>query len=57
MGMAIEGQILNQAKKGQGEINERLDALLVEQKRTNELLLWIGQVLQAQAGVTVIPQA
>ncbi len=34
----IETGILNQAKKGQAETNERLDALIAEQKRTNELL-------------------
>ena len=40
--------VFNQLKKGQGETNDRLDALdkrmndlLVELKRTNELLQWV----------------
>jgi hypothetical protein len=50
MGIATETLIVNQSKKGQGETNDRLDALLTEQMRTNELLLWLGQVLQATSG-------
>ena len=38
MGIAIEGQILSQAKKGQGETNDRLDRIVKELERTNELL-------------------
>ena len=52
MGFGMEGQILNQAKKGQGETNQRLEALakhdekaqallseiLIQQKRANDLL-------------------
>ena len=38
MGALTEGNIFSQLKKGQGETNTRLDALLSEQKRTNELL-------------------
>jgi hypothetical protein len=34
----METQILNQSKKARGESNDRLDALLAEVKRTNELL-------------------
>ena len=30
--------IVQQAKKSQGEMNQRLDALIAEQRRTNELL-------------------
>jgi hypothetical protein len=37
-GVEIQAQILNQSKKAQGESNDRLDALLAEVKRTNELL-------------------
>jgi hypothetical protein len=44
MGIVKENEILSQAKKGQGETNQRLDELLAELRRTNELL---GQVLQA----------
>ena len=38
MGIGTESAILTQAKKAQGETNDRLDALLAEQRRTNELL-------------------
>jgi hypothetical protein len=34
----MQAQVLNQSKKAQGEPNDRLDALLAEVKRTNELL-------------------
>jgi hypothetical protein len=34
----MQAQVLNQSKKAQGEANDRLDALLAEVKRTNELL-------------------
>ncbi|MFE2850613.1 hypothetical protein ACFXJO_05695 [Streptomyces lavendulae] len=37
MGM-LDQAALQQAKKGQGETNDRLDALIAEQRRTNELL-------------------
>lgn len=30
--------IVQQAKKGQSETNQRLDALIAEQRRTNDLL-------------------
>ena len=38
MGVQTETMILQQAKKGQGESNDRLDALLAEMKQTNVLL-------------------
>jgi hypothetical protein len=38
MGIGTESAMLNQLKKAQGETNDRLDALLVELRRTNELL-------------------
>ena len=37
-GVEMQAAILNQSKKAQGEANDRLDALLAEVKRTNELL-------------------
>ena len=46
MGLVKENEILTQAKKAQGETNQRLDALLTEQKRTNELLEWLGGIIQ-----------
>jgi hypothetical protein len=48
MGLVKENEILSQAKKGQGETNVRLDAILAELKRTNELLAQL--VGQQQAG-------
>jgi hypothetical protein len=44
----MEGNIVQQAKKGQGETNERLDAILAEQRRTNELLAEMIRRLDAQ---------
>ncbi len=44
MGIMAESNILTQAKKGQGETNERLDALIAEQKKTNELLAQLVSV-------------
>lgn len=38
MGMGMESALLIQVKKAQGETNSRLDALLREQIRTNDLL-------------------
>jgi hypothetical protein len=46
MGIGTESATLNQLKKAQGETNERLEALIAEQKRTNELLSWLVQALQ-----------
>jgi hypothetical protein len=48
MGFMAESEILRQAKKGQGETNQRLDALLAEQQRTNQLLAQLVQLLGAQ---------
>jgi hypothetical protein len=47
MGMITESNILNQLKKAQGETNDRLERLIAEHERTNQLLEWLGQVLQA----------
>jgi hypothetical protein len=43
-----EAGILNQAKKGQGETNDRLEALIKEQQLTNQWLARIAQLLEAQ---------
>lgn len=55
MGMMTEGQIRDQLKKGQGETNQRLDALLAAQQRTNELLAELLQVLRVQRQVPPPP--
>lgn len=47
MGMMTEGQIRDQLKKGQGETNQRLDALLLEQQKTNALLSQVVALLSA----------
>jgi hypothetical protein len=51
VGMVTEGQIRDQLKKGQGETNKRLEALLAEQQRTNALLAQLVQLLGAQQQV------
>lgn len=45
MGFVTESKILKQDKKAQGETNQRLDALIAEQRRTNELLSLLVQAL------------
>jgi hypothetical protein len=44
MGALTEGVVLKQLKKAQGETNDRLDALIREQRRTNELLASLVRV-------------
>lgn len=39
-------QNLAQLRKMQGETNERLDHLLRAVERTNQLLEWLGQLIQ-----------
>ena len=48
MGLGTESALLVQAKKGQGETNDRLDALETQIERTNQLLEWVGGLLAAQ---------
>lgn len=48
----IDAGVLTQLKKGQAETNERLDALVKAQERTNQLLEWLGGLL---AGFAVPP--
>lgn len=45
----VDAGVLTQLKKGQAETNERLDRLAAAQERTNQLLEWLGQILQQQA--------
>jgi len=45
MGIGTESQILSQAKKGQGETNNRLDAILAEMAKQTELLQHILRAL------------
>lgn len=49
MGTFGDGVLLQQAKKAQGETNDRLDALIAEQRRTNELLTQLLAVLAPSA--------
>jgi hypothetical protein len=48
VGTFMESAIVNQLKKGQGETNRHLDALLAEQRRTNEWLARIASLMEAQ---------
>jgi hypothetical protein len=48
VGAITETNMLTQLKRGQGETNVRLDALIAEQKRTNELLDRLGAMLATQ---------
>jgi hypothetical protein len=48
MGIGTESAMLTQLKKAQGETNDRLDALLRETVRTNDLL---SQVVSGLSGV------
>jgi hypothetical protein len=47
MGM-LDQAVLQQAKKAQGETNQRLDALIAEQQRTNQLLTHLIGLLTPQ---------
>jgi hypothetical protein len=55
MGMLTETQILNQLKKGQGETNAHLEALRVEQQRTNQWLAHIAALLEQIHGSGKMP--
>lgn len=50
MGM-LDQAVLQQAKKAQGETNQRLDALITEQQRTNQLLAHLIALLTPQPAV------
>lgn len=54
MGM-LDQAVLQQAKKGQGESNDRLEALLAEQQRTNELLAQLIALVSATGGMPLTP--
>jgi len=45
MDIGIESDVVTQLTKAREDTNDRLDALLAEQKRTNHLLEWLGSVL------------
>lgn len=59
MGLA-ETNILVQAKKGQGETNQRLEALLAEQRQTNALIAQtntlLGQLVAVLSQPARMPQ-
>lgn len=48
MGALTEQAIARQLAKGQGETNDRLEKLIAEQKRTNELLDRLGAMLSGR---------
>jgi hypothetical protein len=45
MDIRTESDLATRLTKAWDETNDRLDALLAEQKRTNHLLEWLGSVL------------
>ena len=45
-GSMTEHYIYGELKKGNDETKTQLQLLLAEQQRTNQLLIWIGQLLQ-----------
>ena len=49
MGLGTDSAMLNQLKKAQGETNERLERLLAEQQRTNQLLASLIEAMQARS--------
>lgn len=49
MGWIVEGQIRDQAKKAQGETNDRLEAMIAAQRETNRLLALLLHVMTGQA--------
>lgn len=46
MGLGTDSAMLNQMKKAQGETNDRLERLLTEQQRTNQLLTSLIEALR-----------
>jgi septal ring factor EnvC (AmiA/AmiB activator) len=48
MGLGTDSAILNQLRKAQGETNDRLDQLLAEQQRTNQLLATLIEAMQSK---------
>lgn len=49
MGLGTDSAMLVQLKKAQGETNDRLERLLTEQQRTNQLLASLIEAMQAKA--------
>jgi len=49
MGIGTDSAMLVQLKKAQGETNERLERLLAEQQRTNQLLASLVEALRPQS--------
>jgi septal ring factor EnvC (AmiA/AmiB activator) len=48
MGLGNDSAMLVQLKKAQGETNERLERLLAEQQKTNQLLASLIEAMQAR---------
>jgi len=49
MGLGTDSAILVQLKKAQGETNERLERLLAEQQKTNQLLASLIESMQSKS--------
>jgi hypothetical protein len=48
MGLGTDSAMLVQLKKAQGETNDRLERLLAEQQRTNQLLASLIEAMQSK---------
>jgi len=48
MGLGTDSAMLVQLKKAQGETNDRLERLLAEQQRTNQLLASLIEAMQSR---------
>lgn len=48
MGLGTDSAMLVQLKKAQGETNDRLERLLSEQQRTNQLLASLIEAMQSK---------
>jgi hypothetical protein len=48
MGLGTDSAMLVQMKKAQGETNDRLERLLAEQQRTNQLLASLIEAMQSK---------
>jgi hypothetical protein len=48
MGLGTDSAMLVQMKKAQGETNDRLERLLAEQQRTNQLLASVIEAMQSK---------
>ena len=56
MGIGAELSNPHPVEEAHGETNGRQDALVAEQKLTNELLEWLGSAIQQPGGIAAVPE-